>query len=322
MTLCFVGIFLIPNIQNDQQAIVIRNGNNYQEVLNRFQSQNTLKCNFSFKIASIILQYPTHIRNGKYHFSQNENNLSIIIKLRKGQHFPVKFTFNNIRTKQQFISKVGENFMFEPEELAQLLDDNAFLSRLGFNAQNCVAMFIPDSYEFYYNISAEEFIEKMHYYYKQFWNTERQELAQSISLTPIEVITLASIVEEENFKESEKAIIAGLYLNRLQCGMKLQADPTVKFALGDFSKKRIYLSDTQYDSPYNTYMYEGLPPGPIRIPATSTIDSVLHYMPHDYLYMCAKEDFSGNHNFAVTAQEHERNAAKYHKALNELKIRS
>lgn len=320
IALAVVGIFLIPNIQNNERPIVIHNDNSYQDVLTTLQSQDELKCNFSFKIAAWILQYPSHIRNGKYFFEPKENNLSMIIKLRKGQHYPVKFTFNNIRTKQQFVEKVGQTFMFEPEELAQLLDNPEYLSSLGFNPQNCVAMFIPNSYEFYYNISAEEFVEKMHHYYEQFWTNERQELAQSIELSPIEVVTLASIVEEENFKEGEKAIIAGLYLNRLQRGMKLQADPTVKFALGDFAKKRIYLVDTQYDSPYNTYVYEGLPPGPIRIPATSTVDSVLHYMPHDYIYMCAKEDFSGNHNFAVTAREHERNAAKYHKALDQLKI--
>lgn len=145
---------------------------------------------------------------------------------------------------------------------------------------------------------------------------KRRDLADSLNLTIPEVVTLASIVEEENFKENEKGLIAGLYLNRLRIGMKLQADPTVKFAIGDFAKKRIVNEDLQVVSPYNTYMYNGLPPGPIRIPATSTIDSVLNYSKHNYIYMCAKEDFSGAHNFAKTGLEHQRNAAKYHRALN------
>jgi UPF0755 protein len=151
---------------------------------------------------------------------------------------------------------------------------------------------------------------------KLFWNDKREQQAQSIGLSKSEVITLASIVEEENFKEVEKGMIAGLYMNRLQKGMKLQADPTVKFALQDFSITRITGDDLLKDSPYNTYLYTGLPPGPIRIPETSTIDSVLNYRRHEYIYMCAKEDFSGRHSFAKTYSEHLKNAARYHKALN------
>jgi UPF0755 protein len=182
-----------------------------------------------------------------------------------------------------------------------------------------ISVFIPNTYEFYYDIEAEEFFDLMKKQHSKFWNEKRRALADSLQLTIPEIVTLASIVEEENFKETEKGLIAGLYINRLKKGMKLQADPTVKFAIGDFAKKRVLNVDLQIDSPYNTYRYVGLPPGPIRIPATSTIDSVLQYRKHDYIFMCAKEDFSGMHNFAKTDKEHMKNAAKYHKALNDTK---
>ena len=179
-------------------------------------------------------------------------------------------------------------------------------------------MFIPNTYEIFYDITAEEFFEKMMSMYRNFWQGKRSEEAESIGLTEIEVSILASIVEEENHRNAEKAIIAGLYMNRLHKGINLCADPTVKFAVGDFTLKRVLNSHLETDSPYNTYKYAGLPPGPIRIPEISSIDSVLHYTHHNYLYMCAKEDFSGYHNFAVTAAQHSANAAKYHNALNRL----
>ena len=173
----------------------------------------------------------------------------------------------------------------------------------------------------YYDISAEGFVEKMYQIYQQFWNENRLAQAKAIGLTPIEVSTLASIVEEENFRAAEKAIIAGLYINRLHKGMLLQADPTVKFALGNFALRRVLNADLSVDSPYNTYKYAGLPPGPIRIPEASTLDSVLHYRHHDYLYMCAKEDLSGYHNFTASAAQHAQNAARYRAALNKQKIK-
>lgn len=161
----------------------------------------------------------------------------------------------------------------------------------------------------------------MHQYYQQFWNEQRQATAQEIGLTPVQVATLASIVEEENMRSEEKAIIAGLYMNRLNKGMLLQSDPTVKFALGDFGRQRILNADLQIDSPYNTYKYKGLPPGPIRIPEASTMDSVLHYQHNNYLYMCAKEDFSGYHNFTASPAVHAQNAARYRAALNARNIK-
>jgi UPF0755 protein len=228
----------------------------------------------------------------------------------------VKFTFNNVRTVDQLVERVGHKFFFEPEELSALLHDRSYMQKYGLSDTTAVCLFIPNTYEIYYDITAEDFLNRMNDYYGQFWNEKRKQDAETIGLTPVQVATLASIVEEENMRPSEKAIIAGLYINRLNKGMLLQSDPTVKFAIGDFARKRILNADLQIDSPYNTYKYKGLPPGPIRIPEASTMDSVLHYRHHNYLYMCAKEDFSGYHNFTASAAEHARNAARYRAALN------
>ena len=316
--LCFLFvllIFIVPNTRDKTSTLYIPMSGTYEQVIDSLDASHILRTNLTFKIAARCLLYK-HILPGKYIIPANESNLNLILKLRKGQHYPVKLTFNNIRTKQQFIEKIGYKFLFDPLELEKLLENEHFLNDYGLTPENVISVFIPDSYEFYFDISAEEFFEKMHGYYERFWNAERREKAQEIGLAPMEIATLASIVEEENFSGDEKAIIAGLYINRLKRGMKLQADPTVKFALNDFSIKRIYQRHLEIDSPYNTYRYEGLPPGPIRIPETATIDSVLNYTHHKYIFMCAKEDFSGRHNFAETDIEHARNAQKYHRALN------
>ena len=183
-----------------------------------------------------------------------------------------------------------------------------------------MAMFIPNTYEFYWTTTARQFADRMKAEYVRFWNEERIQKAESIGLTPVQVATLASIVQEETNQSSEKPRVAGVYINRLQKGMPLQADPTVKFAAGDITLRRILNRHLETDSPYNTYLYPGLPPGPITFPEISSLESVLNYEKHNYLYSCAKEDFSGFHNFARTNAEHERNAARYHAALAEMKI--
>jgi UPF0755 protein len=181
-------------------------------------------------------------------------------------------------------------------------------------------MFIPNTYEFWWNTDAESFFKRMYKEYDRFWNHERTGRARDINFKPNEVITLASIIVNETNKEDEYRRIAGVYINRLNQGILLQADPTVKFALGNFEKQRILNSDILFDSPYNTYMYAGLPPGPISIPTVKAIDAVLRYEKHDYLYFCAKEDFSGYHNFARTLEQHNKNARSYQRELNRRKI--
>ncbi|HPE39789.1 MAG TPA: endolytic transglycosylase MltG [Bacteroidales bacterium] len=309
-------LFFIPNGEEQFGKLNISENSSYETIMQNIKENGHVKNFFTFKIAAQILDFKGNIKKGKYTFLDNDNNFQIIRKLRRGQHFPVRFTFNNIRTKEQLAKKLDGKFLFEREELENLLDNNTFLSTFGLTPETAISIFIPNTYELYYDINAVQFFNSMFKQYKRFWNKKREKQAQTIGLTKTEVIILASIVEEENFKEQEKGLIAGLYINRLQKGMRLQADPTVKFALQDFNIKRITHNDLAVNSPYNTYLYTGLPPGPIRIPETSTIDSVLNYRRHDYLYMCAKEDFSGFHYFSKTYNEHLKNAAKYHKALN------
>lgn len=316
---CAIVLFIYPNTPDRSTFLHIPKNSTFEQVTDSMVHNKVVKNRFTFKVASRLLGY--RVLPGKYTIDPRQSNLKLILTLKKGQHYPVKFTFNNIRTKDKFLEKVGYKFLFDPQELDLLLNDRAFLAQYGFDPENVIGMFIPDTYEFYYDISAEEFFEKMHGYYERFWNGERLSEAATIGLTPMEVTILASIVEEENHLEDEKPMIAGLYINRLNRGMKLQADPTVKFALGNFALKRIYHKDTEVDSPYNTYKYAGLPPGPIRIPEKSTVDAVLNYTRHDFIFMCAKEDLSGRHNFAKTDVEHMRNAQRYHQALNKRQIR-
>jgi len=309
-------LFFIPNGEGNFRKLIITEDSTFETVMQDIQESGQVKSFFTFRIAAQILDFKGNIKKGKYTFKENESNFSLIKMLRRGQHVPVRFTFNNIRTKEQLVKKLDGKFLFERNELENLLDNRTFLSTFGLTPETTISIFIPNTYELYYDITAEQFFSSMYKQYNRFWNEKRDQQAQKIGLSRSQVVTLASIVEEENFKEVEKGLIAGLYINRLIKGMKLQADPTVKFALQDFRITRITEEHLMTDSPYNTYLYTGLPPGPIRIPATSTVDSVLNYRHHDYIYMCAKEDFSGRHSFAKTYNEHLKNAAKYHQALN------
>jgi len=322
---CIVGgvffkTFFAENVQNRETVVVVPPGATFEQVMDSLRKHEVLKSEASFKKTAEALKYKT-IRIGKYDISDCRTNLDLVRLLRRGQHYPVKFTFNNVRTVDQLVERVGHKFFFEPEELFVLLHDGNYMQKFGLSDTTAVCLFIPNTYDIYYDITAEDFLNRMNDYYGQFWNEKRKQDAEAIRLTPVQVATLASIVEEENMRPSEKAIIAGLYINRLNKGMLLQSDPTVKFAIGDFARKRILNADLQIDSPYNTYKYKGLPPGPIRIPEASTMDSVLHYRHHNYLYMCAKEDFSGYHNFTASAAEHARNAARYRAALNARNIK-
>ncbi len=322
LLLCIISVavvFFVPNGKNESLLLIIPKDATYSQVIDSIENHKLIKCELTFRIAAKVLRYD-HIKQGKYVIGNQENNFQIIKKLRKGQHYPVKFTINNIRTQSQLLNKIASfDFLFSIDDLHHLLNDTAYLRKFHLTPETSIVVFMPNTYEFYHDISADDFFQKMVGYYEKFWSNQRLQQAESIGFTPIEVITLASIVEEENFRENEKAVIAGLYINRLHRDMLLQADPTVKYALNDFSIKRVYEVHTLIDSPYNTYKYKGLPPGPIRIPALSTIDSVLNYTHHNYIYMCAKEDFSGSHNFTANYNEHINNATRYRKALSQIK---
>lgn len=270
----------------------------------------------SFKRLAGWLGYPSRMHTGCYAVLPEMSNRTLLDDLRRGHQVPVRLTFNNIRLKTDLAERLERQLMLSGDNLLRLLDDSAYCASLGFTPETVLTLFIPNTYEVYWNISAEKLMQRMKREYDAFWTPARLAKAESVGLSPVEVAVLASIVEEETAVADEYPVVAGLYINRLRRGMPLQADPTVKFAVGDFTLRRILLQHLEIDSPYNTYKHTGLPPGPLRVPSARSIDAVLNYMKHTYLYMCAKEDFSGRHNFARTLAEHNRNARRYQAELN------
>lgn len=273
-----------------------------------------------FKMLAESKNYPKNLRTGHYVIETDDTAKDLLKKLTQGLQNPVKVTFNNIRLKEDLAEVISEQMMFEKDSLTNLLTDSIFCTNLGFTKESIISIFIPNTYEFYWDTSPKRFMERMNREYDKFWTSERMEKASNLNLTRQEVATLASIVEEECTYPDEYPIVAGLYLNRLRRGQPLQADPTLKFVVGDFSLRRILNSHMNVDSKYNTYKYAGLPPGPIRMPSIKGIEAVLNPSMHNYYFMCAKDDFSGRHNFATTLSQHNINAAKYHAALNQRKI--
>jgi UPF0755 protein len=269
----------------------------------------------AFSFLAKIMGYHHQVKSGRYALRAGMSNLEAIRLLRSGTQDPVKITFNNVRLIPDLSEKITRNLGISPDEFEAGLIKFAMNNKYGFNKDNILTMFIPNTYEVYSNVSVDALLEKMHHQYDIFWNDERKEKAKQLGLTPIEVSILASIVQAETVKRDEAPIIASLYLNRLSKGIALQADPTLVFAVGDFTLKRVLNEHKQIDSPYNTYLYPGLPPGPVNMPEISSIDAVLNYTPTNYYYMCAKEDFSGRHNFTNSYKEHIENAAKYQRAL-------
>lgn len=265
--------------------------------------------------------YDERVKPGNYAIRPGDSMRDICLRLLSGNQTPVKLIVPSVRTLDRLAAAVGKQLMADSAAIASLLADEHLIDSLGYTKETFPTLFLPNTYEVYWTMSAEQFIARMKKEYDRFWNTERKAKAQAQGLTPVEVITLASIVDEETSKNDEKPLVAGLYLNRLNRGMLLQADPTVKFAHGKFNLRRILLAHLTIDSPYNTYKYAGLPPGPIRIPSIAAIESVLNPAKHSYIYMCAKEDFSGYHNFASTLGQHNANARRYQQALNQRGIK-
>lgn len=261
------------------------------------------------------------LRTGRYRVHPGTTYIGLYRHLRNGAQEPMNLVVPTSRTMERLASVLSQSLMLDSAEIASALTDSAFCNNYGYTTATIPALFIPNTYEVYWDISVEKFVERMERENSRFWTSERKAKAEALGLTHEEVATLASIVDEETANDAEKPMIAGLYLNRLRLGMPLQADPTVKFAVGDFTLRRILNKHLKVESPYNTYLVEGLPPGPIRIPSIAGLNAVLNRVEHPYLYMCAKEDFSGTHNFAQTLPEHYRNARRYVKALNARGIR-
>lgn len=265
-------------------------------------------------------QYERRVRTGRYAIRPKESAYQLMSHLLSGHQEPINLTIGSDRFLERMAGRVGRKLMVDSAEIMRYLTDTAVVRQLGYTAETLPALFLPDTYQVYWDVSVEKLIARMQKEYSRFWNAEREAKAKELGMSKVEVATLASIVEEETNNRQEKPVVAGLYINRLKRGMPLQADPTVKFALQDFALRRITFDHLRTDSPYNTYLYPGLTPGPIRIPSKEGVDAVLNYTRHHYLYMCAKEDFSGTHNFASTLSEHNANARRYQQALNRRKI--
>lgn len=274
-----------------------------------------------FKLVSRQLGYEKKVKSGRYVLESGMNNFQLVQKLKAGDQDPTKLRFISTRTKTTFSESIASQLEFSSEDLYKILVDPDFTASFNLDTATITSIFIPNTYFVYWDISPENFVKKMYREYQKFWNEKRLTQAKDLGLTPTEVITLASIVQEETNKNDEKPMVASVYLNRLNKGMLLQADPTVKYAYGDFSLRRILKQHLSIDSPYNTYQYKGLPPGPICIPDISSIDAVLKGQKTPYIYFCANADLSGSHTFATNYSDHQANARKYHRMLNARKIR-
>ncbi|MFA5650776.1 MAG: endolytic transglycosylase MltG [Proteiniphilum sp.] len=297
--------------------IYIDQGQEYEQVMEQLKEKTGLPSEKVFRLLADRMNLPNTVKTGRYAIEDGMTMPEVIRRLRSGQQAPVNLTFNNTRTLENLAGRVSRQLMMDSLSLLNSLHENARDETFGFDEERFPVLFIPNTYEVYWNTSIDDLLSRMKREYDAFWNESRKEKAKRIGLSPVEVSILASIVEEEATYADEYPIVAGLYLNRLNRGMRLEADPTVKFAVGDFTLRRILYRHLEVESPYNTYKNSGLPPGPIRIPSIQAIEGVLSPQQHDYLFMCAKEDLSGRHNFAITHAEHARNAAAYQRALNE-----
>jgi UPF0755 protein len=309
--------FIAPNFSvpaNQKALLYIADTTTIDDIIMQMEEGKWIRNSTSFKNWAKRKNYTVN-HTGCYEIQDGMSNKKLISILASGLQKPVRFTINNIRTKTRLASSISNQLMLDSMEIMKLLCDTAFLGTYNVDRYTVIGLFIPNTYELYWNIPAKRFFDRIYSEYNHFWNENRRAKAKVIGLTPMEISTLASIVEEETNIKKDKPIIAGLYLNRLKIGMPLQACPTAKFASGDFSLTRILEEHTKIDSPYNTYKYKGLPPGPIRMPSIESIDAVLNYQKSNYLYMCAKETLNGEHNFASTLSQHQQNSRRYYQAL-------
>jgi len=303
------------------ESIYIPTGANFDQASGLLYEHGSIINRSTFEWLAKRKKYDKHIKPGRYLLYDGMSNLEVINILNGGLQTPIKLIFNYVRTKEELTGKISQQIEADSVSIINLLNDSTFLKQFGMTPKKVMMMFIPNTYEFYWNTDAEVFLNRMYKEYNRFWNENRITKIKQLDLTRSEVVILASIVDRETLKNEEKPVIAGVYINRLKKNWRLQADPTVVYAVGDFSLKRVLKSHTEIDSPYNTYLIQGLPPGPICLPSIASIDAVLNYEDHEYLYFCAREDFSGYHNFAKTYLQHKRNARRFQNALNNLNIK-
>ncbi len=299
----------------------IKTGSTFRAVKDSLVKKEYLTDPGSFEWLSMRKHYNRLVKPGRYRLINGMRNNALVNLLRSGKQEPVRIVIQNLRTSEDLAGKIGRQLEVDSVQLCKLFHDAAYLARFHLSPSTLLVLFIPDTYDFFWNTSGDQLFKRMQDEYNHFWDPYRKHLADSLRLTVEEVVTLASIVEKESNKNQEKPSIAGVYLNRLKKQIPLQADPTVIFAWNDYRIKRVLKAHTEIISPYNTYLHAGLPPGPICLPSVASVDAVLHAANHSFYYFCAKEDLSGYHNFATTLEEHNRNAKRYQQALNKMNIR-
>ncbi len=328
ITVCTLGYLFYQAVykvnvwtpEGKDMSIYIPTSSNFADVQRILYEKGLIIHRNNFVWWAETKNYPDLIKPGRYIIRNGMNNDQLIGLLRSGNQVPVKVTFNNIRDVYQLAGKVGKQIEADSVTLVNKMRDQATLQSMDLNDSTSSVIYIPDTYELYWNTTADGFVSRMYEEYQRYWNSERKAKATEMGMTIPEIVTIASIVQKETNKNDEKQLIAGVYINRLEKGWRLQADPTLIYAIGDFTIKRVLTVHLDYDSPYNTYKYGGLPPGPICIPSKSSIDAVLDYKNEGYLYFCAKDDLSGYHAFAKTNRQHNRNAKKYQAALDKMRI--
>ena len=310
-----------PNflINSQDKLIIIDNDTDFNELIKKLEDDTLINDILSFSFLSKIMEYQENIKIGAYKVKMNMTNYDMITMLRSGNQTPIKLTFSYARKMDDLAEKITSKLKMSKDDLLNYLNDNID-DYNGFEKSDIISVFLPDTYEVYWNVSPKNLTNKMYSEYKKFWNSERIAKLENINLNEKEAIVLASIVASETRMLDEADRVAGLYINRLRKNMRLQADPTLIFAANDFTIRRVLNKHKKIKSPYNTYIHKGLPPGPIRLVPKQYIDAVLNYEEHNFIYMCAKEDFSGYHAFATNLSDHNRNARKFQIALNMKKI--
>jgi UPF0755 protein len=312
---------IVIETESGYDYLFIPTGSDFDDVIDILNKNGWLKDTESFRMVAEKKNYPLRVLPGKYLINNNMSNNELVNLLRSGRQEPVNVSFISVRTLEILAGRLAQNIEADSTSIIKLMKDPEVHTKYGFNQFTFKSMFIPNTYQLYWNTSAEDVIQRMADEYKKFWNDDRKQKAAAIGYTQSQISSIASIVEAETQKNDEKERVAGVYINRLKKGWKLEADPTVVFATGDFTLQRVLFRHLEIDSPYNTYKYPGIPPGPINIPSVSSIDAVLNYEKHDYMFFCAKDDFSGYHSFAITLSQHNANARKYHEALRRAGIR-
>lgn len=290
---------------------------NWPEVLKSVKDSNLVNSPAALDLLATRLEVPQKIKAGRYEIKKGMSLMDIVRLLRNGTQAPVKLIITKLRTKENLAGFLGRKMEVDSNAVLAYLSNPDSLQQFGVDSNTVMAIVFPNTYTYFWNAPLHTIFDKFYGEYKKVWTDQRRQQAREHGLTPITAYTLASIVEEETNARDEKGTIASVYLNRLNKGMKLQADPTIKFAMRDFGLKRIYLKYLTVESPYNTYMNAGLPPGPICTPSLQTLDAVLQSPQTNYLYFVAKSDFSGHHVFSETFEQHLVNAKEFQKAQDE-----